>query len=462
MRIRLDIPLYLSDIKNAIGAECDIKNIEVTHITTDSRECFAGDLFIALRGKDNNGENYVSEAISKGAYAVTAQGIENSLTVKDTLSALLDLSKHYKSKLKKLKYTIAITGSVGKTTTKEFLKIICDGKYKTHATKGNENNLLGVPLTILSAKADTEIMILEMGMNHVGEISLLSKCAAPDISVITNIGTAHIGMLKSRTNIAKAKLEIKDGMNGGKLILPYDERLLHGQDQAYYFSLKNKGADIYILYNEGNVTVLNKNGYYTTSFKPSGEHNLECLCAAVLAAQSIDIPQDVIARQISSISDENTRQSIINVKNFHILADYYNASYESIKAAINHLCALKGYTKKSVLLGTVLELGDMSEEIHRKIGRYAAKKNLNNLYLYGEYAKSIRRGAIDAGYPEDKIFINENRDDPRRTALQISQNCTEGEIILFKASNAIKLGNVLEELEAIIHKNSKGDGRNGR
>ncbi|MBQ8321046.1 MAG: UDP-N-acetylmuramoyl-tripeptide--D-alanyl-D-alanine ligase [Clostridia bacterium] len=461
MRIRLDIPLKLSEIKDAICAEGNITEDTVSHIVTDSRECFSGDLFIALCGRDDNGEHYVRDAALKGAYIITTQSIDDALTVSDTLLALLELAKYYKSKLKKLKYTVAITGSVGKTTTKEFLKIICDGKYKTHATRGNENNLLGVPLTILCADADTEILILEMGMNHIGEISLLSRCAAPDISVITNIGTAHIGILKSRDNIAKAKLEIKDGMKGGRLILPYGEELLYEQERAHYFSSKSKDADIYIIYKEGNVTVFDKDGYYTAPFKPTGEHNLECLCAAVLAAEDADISKDIIARQISLISCENTRQTIIPLNKFYILADYYNASYESVRAALDQLLSLEGYTVKSALLGTVLELGDMSEEIHIKIGRYAAKKNLNNLYLYGEYAKSIREGAIDAGYPENKIFINENRDDPRRTALQISRNGTEGEIILFKASNAVRLGKVLEELKSIIHKNVKGERQDG-
>ncbi len=451
MRIKLDIPLTVTEASMAMQASCGVPEALLAHICTDSRECKPGDLFFALRGRTADGENYVYDAISKGAYAVSKRILPGGLAVKSPEKALLSLAKYYKTKLANLKYTVAITGSVGKTTTKEFLRILTESYYKTHATKGNENNTIGVPLTILSAKRDTELLILEMGMNSYGEISALSKCAAPDIAIISNIGTAHIGAFGSRENIAKAKLEIKDGMEQKELILPYGEELLM-KEEGTFFSTKDKRADVYIIYNEGNVNIYDRGIIYSHPIANFGNHNFECLGAAYAACRKMKLSSNNIIRVFSEISSENTRQSLIHLDDFCIFSDFYNSSYESVAAALEYLSALNVYTCKSALLGSILELGDMRKTIYEKIGKLCAEKKLKNLYLYGYDTVDIKESAIKNGMDEKRIFLY-SRDQADDIASAVYNNHTAGEIVLFKASNAVRLGEVLDKLKKFQNNN---------
>ena len=447
MRIRLDIPLYTEEIINAVSlpkAEKNAKKIE--YITTDSREVERGDLFVALNGPYESGERYVSEAKSKGAVCLSRQAGSGIITVSDTLLSLQNIANYYKKKLPKLKYTAGVTGSVGKTTTKDFFKTIASGQYNTHATYKNFNNHIGVPLTILSADKDTELLILEMGMNHRGEISALSKCACPDIGIITNIGTAHIGNLGSRERIAEAKLEIKDGMSSPHLIIPYGEPLLSCVTHKTTFAVNNSLADIYIIYNEEKIILKSGTESYELSFGPRGQHMAECLCAATAAATRLGINLCDIVRQISSIQDEIPRQTINSVKHFYILPDYYNASFESVSAALKLLSSMKKYKRRSALLGTVKELGEKGEEIHKKIGRCAATSGIQSLFLFGEFSDYMCEGALEAGMTPDRIFINSNESDPEKTANQIIKFSLPGELILFKASNATGLCRIVDLL----------------
>lgn len=451
MRIKLDIPLTITEAAMAMQASFYAPKALITHICTDSRECEMGDLFFALKGKSQSGEEYVYDTISKGAYAVSKKKLTGTLTVKSPEQALLSLAKYYKNKLANLKYTVAITGSVGKTTTKEFLRILTESYYKAHATKGNENNTIGVSLTILSAKRDTELLILEMGMNSFGELSALSKCATPDIAIITNIGTAHIGAFGSRENIAKAKLEIKDGMEQKELILPYGEELLM-HEEGVFFSAKDQRADVYIIYNEGNVNIYDGSIRYSHPIANFGNHNFECLGAAYAACRKLKLsPKDIVG-QFSKICSENIRQSLIYIDDFYILSDFYNSSYESVKAALEYLSELDGYTCKSALLGSILELGNMRQTIYDKIGKLCAKKELKNLYLYGDDTLDIKASAIKNGMDEKRIFLYP-RDQTEDIASAVYNNRAAGEIVLFKASNAVRLGEVLEKLKKLHNNN---------
>ena len=227
MRIALGIALPLNILTNHCEAFSKILQKKLfTHITTDSREACEGDLFFSLTSDKSSAEEHVKEARNKGAISVSSLSKEADFLVFDCQKTLLKLAIYYKAQLKSLKATIAITGSVGKTTTKEFCASFLSASYKVHKTYMNYNNLLGVSLSILSAASDTEIFILELGMNNLGEIRKLSDAIEPDYAVITNIGTAHIGNLGSRKLIAQAKLEIASGMTDEKIIVPYEEQLL--------------------------------------------------------------------------------------------------------------------------------------------------------------------------------------------------------------------------------------------
>ena len=394
MRIKLGMPLMLSEIAGMVGEEKPALDTEITHISTDTRELFSGDLFIVQPG----GEIYLDDAIKMGAVVLSERNF------------LLELAGEYIKNLPYILYRIGITGSVGKTTTKEMLKGILQKRYKVHANEGNFNNHIGMPMSILSAPPDTEILIMEMGMNHIGEIKVLSECLRPNIAVITNVGTSHIGNLGSRENIAQAKLEILSGMDSGVLFVPYDEPLLSSQPGAI------------------NV--------YSESRKAM-ERNISM---AISVAEFIGLHHP----ELLSISTENIRQKMVFKKNHCFLADYYNSSYESVLALIESAREDKQYPKHALVLGDILELGEYCRDIHYRVGKLVKPLDFEHLFLLGEYAEFIYRGALENRFNKDKIFINSNLDRPDITAEQIKANCDKDELILMKASRGVRLERILD------------------
>lgn len=449
MRIRLGIPLTARTVASTVhGRLAELApTICFSYLSTDTRELCSGDLFIPLKGEKFDGEDFLDEVKAKGAIPLTTKEFYGSIRVQDIDGILLILARYYKSLLKDLKHTVAITGSVGKTTTKELTKSLLEHHFKVHATMGNFNNKIGLPLTVLSSPVDTEILILEMGMNHEGEISELSKCVAPTVAVITNIGSAHIGNLGSRENIAKAKLEITDGMQGGRLILPYGEPLLPITKNAVTFSSKTTESDVYIIYNEGNCVAFDGCDKIRAGVRYVAPHLVECLAAAVAVCRESGLRLNALKDDFSSFFDKNIRQNIIYVNKTAILSDYYNASLESVSAALDYLCNLKEYEYKSALLGDVLELGDKAKDIHRAIGKKCGELGLRSLYLFGGYSDYTADGALSAGMSEERIYKNPDLNAPNITADQIYRNSSEKEIVLFKASHAIDLGRVLTRLK---------------
>ena len=449
MRIRLGTPLTLREICYATSGVSHISDRCIYHISTDSRETFAGDLFITLTGS-SSGIKYIPEAKDRGAVILSSDG-RADIVVRDTQNSLLSLAAYYRRrKLPKLIETVAITGSVGKTTTKEILYKALDGAYITHKNEGNYNNAIGMSLTILSTPAETEFLILEMGMNHRGEISALSKCAAPTIAIITNIGTSHIGNLGSKEEIAAAKLELLDGLDG-PLIVPHSEPLLKGYG-TYTFSLSDPSADTFIQ----NVCTEKSFCSYEVfsgglpmgiSFSSNAPHIVECLAAAVTVLQFIGFDFTANKRLFSNISEYNMRQNISKIGDFFILSDYYNASFESFKSGFEYIKGLVKFPRKSAVIGDVMELGDFSKEIHFNIGFSAASYDFDKLYLFGKYAPSVASGATSAGYPPERIFINTDTDFPEKTATDIISNHTPGEIIFMKASHAVRLDRILPLLK---------------
>ena len=394
MRIKLGMPLMLSEIADMVGDEKPPFDIEITHVSTDTRELFSGDLFIVQPG----GEIYLDDAIKMGAVVLSERNF------------LLEFAGEYIKKLPYILYRIGITGSVGKTTTKEMLKGILQKRFKVHASEGNFNNHIGMPMSILSAPPDTEILVMEMGMNHMGEIKVLSECLRPNIAVITNIGTSHIGNLGSRENISRAKLEILSGMDSGVLFVPYDEPLLSSQPGAI------------------NV--------YSESRKAM-ERNISM---AISVAEFIGLHQP----ELLSISIDNIRQKIVFRKNHCFLTDYYNSSYESVLALIESAKEDKQYPNHALVLGDILELGEYCQDIHYRVGKLVRPCDFEHLFLFGEYAEFIHHGALENGFNKDKIFINSNLDRPDITAEQIKANCDKDELILMKASRAVRLERILD------------------
>jgi len=447
MRIKLSKPMTLSEIAGATGSLIKNKNKyrAVSYLTTDTREIQPEDLFVCLRGERFDGENFAREALKKGALVMSRYDRKNGLIAQDTRVALLRLGAYSKALLKNLKKTVAITGSVGKTTTKEFTKCILQTGFKVCATEGNLNNEIGVSLTLLSAPQDTELMVVEMGMNSSGEISRLAKAVRPDIGVITCIGTSHIGRLGSRKNIALAKLEVLDGMENGKLVIPGGEPLLNKVDNGFKFSAALSSADLYIQYIRGNARVKIKGeDVFEASFLPLGKHNLECLGASISASYLSGLDINNIKTGISNISVNNTRQNIININEFYILDDSYNSSYESLTAAFDLLCDYKDYTAKSVVIGDILELGKASRDIYRAIGLRLTKYGFKSIFLVGECCEIISDTLIKNGYAGSRIHTNPDAMRLDITAGQILKLCERGELILIKASHGLGLSKLAE------------------
>lgn len=452
MRIKLSCPLTLREIASVLNNSLKRTDALIEYICTDTRELSRGDLFFALMGENRNGEDYVKEARAKGAYVISKSDAD--ISVSDGTNALLLLASYYKSKLKSLLKTVAITGSVGKTTTKEILHQLLASSYRTHATEKNYNNALGVALTILSAPIDTEILVLEMGMNHRGEIEELAKAALPDIAIITNIKDAHIGKLGSREEIAKAKLEIACNEKT-RLILPYDEQLFAGIFNKATVSLESPESDIYLSVlsecetNTSFDIFTSKSCIHSLKTTLVGSSYLEAIAYSVAVCELLDIRNDGISLAISKLSADIFRKRKYAFYNYTIIDDTYSASPEAV------LYELKMGAKSSpcsCILGDMLELGEFAKEKHRLIGKAAFELGYRYVYAFGKYAGEIAIGATEAGMNPNKIHQNTDLSSPKNTANAIFSNVVDKETLLFKGSRMTHCERIIEHFENMVRK----------
>ncbi|MBR2343438.1 MAG: UDP-N-acetylmuramoyl-tripeptide--D-alanyl-D-alanine ligase [Clostridia bacterium] len=458
MRIRLAFPLTVKDacsFTDALSVGYDL-DTPITHISTDTRDLCSGDLFIALSGEHFDGREFTNAAHSVGAVVLTDKAEKKCLLVKSTALALLSLAREYKRLFPKLKHRIAITGSSGKTTTKNFLLKILGSAMPTHGTNENENNTVGAPLTVLAMPADTEALVIEAGMNSLGEISKISKCIEPTLSVITNIGSSHIGRLGSENMIVRAKSEIKDGMSGGVILTEHGEERLSHLENRKTVSLEYAEADYFLFpVSEGlsgssldfhlpSATVQN------ISVPFFGRQIIHSLAYALAAAAECGLGTDNLAKGASKIDGECLRYRILQIDDFIVFDDAYNASPEAVVAALAQLKTFKA-NPRGALLGDILELGSKTAEIHRELGAIAYRSGITHLYLFGVYSTFTAEGAIGAGMDVGSIFINNDTSRPELSAKQIYENHSTGEVILFKASHRTNLARVTEILRGQTH-----------
>ena len=450
MRIRLDIPISAHKLPDMLGAEIAQKynDYKIEYVTTDTRELKRGDLFIALRGERFNGENYLADAKNEGAYTVSTRSENTDFTVKDTSNSLSRFANAYK-KLLNIKSTVAITGSVGKSTTKELTLKLLARKFKAHGTYKNLNNEIGVPLTVLSAKKDTEILIIEAGMNHSGELKRISECIQPDIAVITNVGTAHIGNLGSRKKIAEAKEEILCGMEKPYLLAPADDPYITKYPFLKTVSTTNPSADFYLFSSDdkdGSVYGFKSkyNRIDGIEIKSDMPHIPKCLSFALSVCSVLNMSNEEILSAVNSLDFDNGNQ-IHKLGTLTLIDDSYNCSPESAISSLNMLLRTKG-EKKSAVFGDMLELGEFSEQLHFELGKAAADAGLSKLYLFGIYSEFTKNGALSGGMSGDKIFVNSNTEAPEKTAKQILEN-SQNETVLLKGSRKLKLERILEILK---------------
>ena len=441
MRITPEIPLTLKNVAKALGAdENAYSEARINAISTDSRVTEKGDLFIPLKGINTDGESFVGEAKRKGAYVISSLYVDADFKTQDTRAALLGIAAFYKGLLNELKYTVAITGSTGKTTTKNILSSLLAHNCKEHHTHENYNNVIGLAHTLLSAPKDTQILICELGMNHPGEIALLSKALSPDIGIITNIGSSHIGNLGTRENIAMAKLEILCGMKSPKLIGPHGEKLIE-QKVGYTFSTEDDSADCYLKpikeYEDGSIFDIRSKRINITSQRISipGRHVLKALAASIGVIEYLELNAKDIGKAISVLTQNLTRGRFITVGAYTVYDDSYSASPEAVISDFE--LSMLWQKPKSCVLGDMLELGTSSIYIHSLIGKKAFEYGFEKLFAFGRYALHIANGARLAGMPKENIFINTDISSPEITARQIKENAAPNNIILVKASHAI-------------------------
>ena len=432
-------------------------------ISTDSRTAKAGDAFFALRGENFDGHRFLPAAEKAGCVFAVVEYIPEGcnlpcILVKNTTEALGAFARAYKNLFRPI--TLAVTGSVGKTTTKQFIFSVLETKYKTNVTKGNFNNEIGLPLTVLNLNADHNALLLEMGMNHKGEISYLSHIAEPDIAVITNIGSSHLENLGSREGIRDAKMEIIDGMReGGILILNAGEPLLADVDAKgltkIYIGIENKNAT----YSAENIRICNDDMLFDLYMRSAvimkdirinvvGKHHIHNALTAAVCGMLLGISEENIRAGLLNFVGADMRQAISEKNGITVIEDCYNASPESMRAGLDVLChtaKTKGRRPVAVL-GDMKELGPASAEAHFGVGKYAAGLAIAKLITFGNAAADIARGAVQNGMPAQDILVIENSDDAENAAALLKTVLRENDTVLFKASRAVALERLIRLL----------------
>ncbi len=429
----------------------------IRNISLDSREIEEGTLFVAIKGERFDGHDFIGKAFEDGAAAIICERIPykvkgNVILVDNSLAAFGAIAKAHKDLIKPL--TVGITGSVGKTTTKQFISAVMASKYKTHKTDGNFNNEIGMPITMLRMPCDTDALVLEMGMSFAGEISRLSVIAEPDIAVITNIGSSHIENFGSREGIRDAKMEIADGLNKkkGTLVLNGDEPLLAGIENAVYVAMNNESADY------RPVNIVEGDGYFTFDIKTPdgvakdfriellGIHNVYNAVVAYAVGKLAGICDGRIRQGLLNFENAAMRQNIYENKGYTVIEDCYNASPESMAASLSVLCSKAKDGRKVAVLGDMLELGEQSDILHYGVGKKAAEMGIDELLAFGPRAHKTAEGAISAGMDADKVTVFTDNTDAEGFAKIVSGKLTAGDTVLFKASRGMALERITKIL----------------
>ncbi len=469
----------IREIVTAVGGELyassgypDTKR-GVYGVCTDSRAAKDGDLFVALVGERFDGHAFCREVADKGVRIFLLSKKEYlpdsciGIIVEDTLKAYQDLAAYYRVRLGCK--VVAVTGSVGKTSTREMIAVALGSVRKTHATSHNNNNEIGLPATILSAPQDTEVMVLEMGMRQKGEIALLTAIARPDIAVITNIGVSHIERLGSREDILAAKTEICEGLGpDGVLIINGDDPLLvdfiENTDRIMWKALGaavwtpsvcRKAEAAYCVHSD-RVEMTET----TTSFdavivgsamtgrivhidlETTGRHHIKNAMFSLLCACFLGADPDQAGKALKGYHALGGRGKMIRTQRFIVCDDAYNASPESMAAAFDSMSLLAGGRRKIAAIGGILELGNYASELHVQVGASAAEAGIDRIYVCGEYGEQVRQGAVSVN-PAISISVFDTRE---ALLEQLLSDLKTGDVILVKASHAFGFDKVTEEI----------------
>lgn len=457
-------PTQIKDIVKVVDAidfTSTARFTEIDSVEFDSRLITPGALFVPLKGA-TDGHSYIDKAIENGAIAALWSNDPNEapvgfpiIQVEDTLVAMQAFAKAYLGWIKPK--VVGITGSSGKTTTKDMTAAALSTALKVHKTNGNYNNDIGLPKTILDMPEDTDVIVLEMGMSGAGEISFLSKLAEPDVVVITMIGENHIEFLGSRENIAKAKLEILDGLKEeGTFIYPGDEPLIVDQmpadlSQSTLTIGLNEDQDIFAF----DVMMDQFQSTFFTNLSPelkmeiplSGGYNVQNALYALGVAYSFGLSMEQVQPHLAEFSITADRGSWERgILDTQILNDTYNASPSAMKAVIRNFSAIssKGMSQKILVLGDMLELGAFSDELHKEIATVIGLNTFKHVFLYGPRIRPLVDALVDKGMHPDLITYIES--DKEALIEEVKAILQPEDKVLVKASNGMGLIEVVEAL----------------
>lgn len=434
--------------------------VRISGVSTDTRKITAGNLFVPLVGETFDGHKFLDKAIENGAIAslwqnnIPVPDIDFPfILVHDTLKGIQTLAKNYRNSLKDIKI-IGITGSNGKTSTKDIMDGILSTRYKTKKTNGNLNNHIGVPLTLLSLEEDTEIGIVELGTDAFGQIEVITNLAYPDMAMITNIGASHLDLLETVENVARAKFEILDGLKkDGLFIYNNDDTTIANVIKEYNieqrilnFGQKDSSDFKVELLEEGidgiKFSIRENNTIHNLHIPMIGRHNIYNAAVSIVVARELGVSYEDIQKGLYNINATEMRNEIIVKENFTILNDAYKSNPDSLLAALDTLYSIDGYKHKAVVLGDMLDLGDDIVKLHREVGAKIDSTKVEKIFTIGELGKHIG-DAARVNFKKEDIYHLETKED---LTTSILGNIEKDTLILIKASRAVALEDVIKKL----------------
>lgn len=434
-------------------------DLMVDIVSIDTRTIDSGEMYMPIIGEKLDGHIFVEEAFKKGAIATFCEvgkcsNIKNHpiVWVKNSNEAFTSLAKNYRDSLENIKI-IAITGSNGKTTTKDIIKSVLSSKYQVRKTIGNLNNQIGVPRTMLRFDKKTDIGVVEMGTDGFGQIEKLSNLASPDIAIITNIGDSHLHQLINKENVAKEKIHILDGLNpNGIFIYNLDDPILSEivkntkikQKIITFGQSENADYRINIIEsnnNGNNFTVNNKN--YITPLV--GAHQVYNATVAIIIAELFEISYPKIIKSLEKEEISSMRSELISCNGFDILNDNYKSNPQSLASALETLYLFSNYSRKITILGDMLELGKNEIELHREVGRNLNPSKVDYILLYGPLSKYIAEEA-QKNFGENRVFYFEKKDQLIDKAKYL---IIKNSLVLVKASRSLRLEEIVEALKML-------------
>ena len=451
-------PIKASEVVNACGGEVLSGDLEtkITGVSTDTRTLQPGDLFFALTGESSDGHKFLADALGRGASGVVvSRKVETqrlALRVDDTLVALGDLAAYYRAKFAPI--VIGVTGSVGKTTTKEMIAAVAAARGPVLKNAGNFNNEIGLPLTLFELAKKHKTAVVEKAMRGPGQIAYLARIARPSIGVITNIHMTHIELLGSMEAIADAKGELLD-------FLPPDGAAILNGDDPYFDYLSRRSNARVVSFGESPradvratssgldskgccaFKVTTPTGSFDVRVPVPGEHNIKDALAAIAVGEVLGIAHDAMREALAKFVPPEKRSNVIPARRgFVIIDDTYNASPASMQSALKTLAMMEG-GRKIAVLGDMLELGEHAVEAHVELGRAVRDAGVDVLVVVGQLAKLISRAAIDAGLPVESVS---EFDDSWQAAREVPGKLRERDVVLVKGSRSMKMEWVVEGL----------------